>query len=58
MGDLFQETKRKQRKAEAKTTYAAYVRYGYTMKEIADHLGCPYATISRIIRQEEQGSNV
>jgi REP element-mobilizing transposase RayT len=44
---------RKERKAEDKTIYSAYVRYGYTMKEIAEHLGIHYATISRAIKRVE-----
>jgi hypothetical protein len=56
--ELFKGKKRKEGKAEGKAIYAAYVRYGYTMKEIADHLGFHYATISRAIKREEWGSNV
>ena len=36
-----------------KTIYEAYVRYGYTMKEIAEYLGVHYTTISRIIKLVE-----
>ncbi|MCL0076475.1 transposase [Dehalococcoidia bacterium] len=32
----------------------AYREYGYTMKEIADHLGVHYATISRRLRKHER----
>lgn len=32
---------------------AAYRRYGYTLREIALHLGCHYATVSRRLRREE-----
>jgi putative transposase len=32
----------------------AYRRHGYTLREIADHVGCSYSTISRRLRQEEQ----
>lgn len=32
----------------------AYREHGYTMKEIADHLGVHYATISRRLRKHEQ----
>jgi putative transposase len=52
LGELF---KGKERKAEDKTIYAAYVLYSYTMKEIAEHLGFHYATISRAIKRVEQG---
>ena len=58
--ELFKGKKGKERPAEDKIIYDAYVRYGYTMKEIADHLGFHYATISRAIKQVEGGikSNV
>lgn len=53
--ELFKGEKAKEREAEDKTIYAVYVRYGYTMKEIAEHLGFHYATISRAIKRVEQG---
>ena len=53
--DLFKGKKGKERKAEDRTIYDAYVRYGYTMKEIAEHLGFHYATISRAIKRVEGG---
>jgi putative transposase len=31
----------------------AYRRYGYSLREIGDYLGCHYATVSRALRQEE-----
>ena len=31
----------------------AYRRYGYTLRQIGDFLGCHYATISRALRREE-----
>ena len=51
--ELFKEKKEERGKAEDNTIYAAYVRHGYTMKEIAEHLGFHYATISRIIKRAE-----
>jgi hypothetical protein len=53
--ELFRRKKGEERKLGAKTIYAAYVRYGYSMKEIAEYLGVHYATISRAIKQVEQG---
>ena len=50
---LFNGKKGKDRTAEDRTIYDAYVRYGYTMKEIADHLHFHYATISRAIKRVE-----
>lgn len=32
---------------------SAYRRHGYTLREIAEHLGCHYSTISRRLRREE-----
>jgi hypothetical protein len=55
LSELFKGKKGKERKAEDKSIYAAYVRYGYTMKEIAEHLGFHYATISRAIKRVERG---
>jgi len=58
--ELFKRKKEKGRPAEDRAVYDAYVRYGYTMKEIADHLGFHYATISRAIKRVDRGikSNV
>lgn len=36
-----------------KKIYEAYIRYGYTLREIAEHLGVHYATISRAIKRVE-----
>jgi putative transposase len=35
----------------------AYRRHGYTLKQIADHLGCHYSTVSRKLHQAEQTAN-
>ncbi len=44
--------------ADAETTdggiFKAYHDYGYTMREIAEHLGVHYATVSRHLRKFEQ----
>jgi DNA-binding NtrC family response regulator len=55
LSEHFNGKKRKNRKVEDKTIHAAYVRYGYTMKEIAEHLGFHYATISRAMKRVERG---
>lgn len=42
--------------ADKKTTrrnkhiYSAHIKYGYTLKEIADHLDIHYTTVSKIIK--------
>jgi len=33
----------------------AYRQHGYTMREIAEHLGCHYSTVSRKLRGQEAG---
>lgn len=34
----------------------AYRRHGYTLRAIAEHLGCHYSTVSRRLRREEAGA--
>jgi DNA-binding MarR family transcriptional regulator len=34
----------------SKLIHAAHVKYGYTLKEIADHLEIHYTTVSKIIK--------
>jgi REP element-mobilizing transposase RayT len=53
LGELLKGKKGKERIVEDRDIYDAYVCYGYTMKEIADHLGFHYATVSRAIRRAE-----
>jgi REP element-mobilizing transposase RayT len=38
---------------EALPVARAYRSHGYTLREIAEHLGCHYATVSRRLRKEE-----
>ncbi|GAB4418444.1 MAG: hypothetical protein OHK0032_14430 [Thermodesulfovibrionales bacterium] len=49
--DIF---KHKGKKLRGKVVHEAHVRYGYTLKEIAKHLGVHYATISRAVKRVEQ----
>ena len=35
--------------------YEAYLSHGYTLKEIADHLGIHYTTVSKLIVKVEEG---
>jgi len=37
--------------------FKAYHEHGYTMREIAEHLGVHYATVSRHLRRVEQQEN-
>jgi hypothetical protein len=54
LSEPFRGKKGKERKAE-ETIYVVYVRYGYTMEEIPEHLGFHYAAISRAIKRAERG---
>jgi len=53
LGEFFKGEKGKERTVEDREIYDAYVRFGYTMKEISDHLGYHYATVSRAIKRAE-----
>jgi REP element-mobilizing transposase RayT len=54
LSEILKGVKQNEKKAQDKDIYMAYTRYGYTMKEIAEHLGIHYATISRAVKREEQ----
>jgi len=34
--------------------YAAHVKYGYTLKEIADHVGIHYTTVSKAVKRFDE----
>jgi len=53
LGELFKGKTGKEGSVGDRDIYHVYVRYGYTMKEIADHLGFHYATVSRAIKRVE-----
>ena len=42
-------------KDQKKAILNAYLSGGYTLKELGDHFGKHYSTISRIIKEEERG---
>jgi len=46
---LFGDNQPKSRQHRNKKISEAHLSYGYTLKEIADHLGLHYATISRVV---------
>jgi REP-associated tyrosine transposase len=37
----------------ARPVAVAYRQYGYALREIAEHLGCHYSTVSRRLLREE-----
>jgi len=51
LADLF--CKGDEKKGRDKNIYAAHVRYGYRLNEIAAYLGIHYTTVSKVIKNEE-----
>lgn len=49
--ELLRKAKDKEQRNRA--IISAYMKHGYSMKEIADHLNLHYATVSRIIKRKE-----
>lgn len=41
------------KKLKDRAVYEAHVRYGYTLKDIAEHLGVHYTTVSRTVKKIE-----
>ena len=53
LGLLFADAGSKE--ARNKAIYAAHVVHRYTLRQIGDHVGLHYTTVSRIVRDERQG---
>jgi len=54
MKDLFLQRGGEDRKERDRRIYHSHVRYGYTLKEIAQHLGIHYTTASKAVRRVEE----
>jgi len=54
MVELLHEGKRRDRAQRNRAIYRAHVTYGYTLKEIADHLGVHYTTVSKVISKDKR----
>ncbi len=52
--EIFQDTLGTQKQARNEKVYDAHVKYGYTLKEIADSLSLHYSTISKIVQGMEE----
>lgn len=52
--ELFEGDTRKDKNVRNRIIYTAHVEQGYKLHEIAEHLGMHYASISRIVGQEEE----
>jgi len=50
LSEIFSQIKNKKERNEK--IYAAYIEYGYTLKEITDYLGIHYSTVSKAIKNE------
>ena len=50
LGDIFKDTKRERGKRNREIADAVD-RWGYSQKEVADHLGLHYSTVSRLINE-------
>lgn len=48
LGEIF---KKRDKKIKDKIVHEAHVRYGYTLKDIAEHVGVHYTTISRHVKR-------
>ena len=53
---LFAERAHTDKTERNKVIHEAHVRYGYTLKEIADQLGIHYATVSRIVKKMSEAN--
>jgi len=53
LSDLINTGKIISKKQRDISIFNAYTRYGYTMKQIARHLGVHYSTVSRAVKREE-----
>jgi len=53
LSELFEKGKIKTKTARDKVIYQAHMRHGYTLKQIADHVGLHYTTVSKTIKELE-----
>jgi DNA-binding MarR family transcriptional regulator len=54
LAELLNEEIRRNKAYRDGTIYRAHVTYGYTLKEIADHLRVHYTTISKIMNKHKR----
>ncbi len=54
LAELMNEGIRRNKAQRDRTIYRAHVTYGYTLKEIADHLRVHYTTISKIMNKDKR----
>ena len=52
--ELLDEEIQRNRAKRNRIIYQAHVTYGYTLKEIADHLRVHYTTVSKVVNKDKQ----
>jgi putative transposase len=53
LAELLPEEKQQGKAERNRAVYHAHVTYGYTLKEIADHLSVHYTTVSKVISKDK-----
>ncbi len=54
LAELLHEKIRRDKAQRNRAIYHAHVTYGYTLKEIAVHLGVHYTTVSKVLNDENR----
>jgi putative transposase len=54
LGELLHEEMRRDKVRRNRAIYHAHVKYGYTLREIADRLGVHYTTVSKVLNEEDK----
>jgi len=54
LAELLNEEIRRNRAQRDRTIYRAHVTYGYTLKDIADHLRVHYTTVSKVMNKDKR----
>lgn len=53
LAELFKHGKATNKRIRDKNICTAHLKFGFTLKEIADHLGIHYTTVSRVLGKNE-----
>lgn len=54
LAELLHQEIRRDKDQRNRAIYHAHVTYGYTVKEIADHLRVNYTTVSKVLNDEDR----
>jgi putative transposase len=54
LAELLHEEIRRDKARRNRAIYHAHVKYGYTLREIADRLGVHYTTVSKVLNEEDK----